>query len=135
LCAGATTVSDDVAKYSNTGLTAVALMAPGGGLPLKPFERSPDNEFITSACSRHSTVYPACGEGTGSFVLYSNGTSQAAPLVSGAAALVDSLASPPGAATPAQLEHKLIQSADDLGKSGPDASYSNGRLNVNRAVR
>jgi subtilisin family serine protease len=134
-CVGATTISDDVAKYSNTGMTAVDLMAPGGGLPLKPWERNADHEYITSACSRHSTVYPACGEGTGSFVLYSNGTSQAAPLVSGAAALLDSLASPPGSATPAQLERRLIHSADDLGKSGPDASYSNGRLNVDRAVR
>jgi subtilisin family serine protease len=110
-------------------------MAPGGGLPLKPFDDIPDNEYVTSACSRHSTVYPACGAGTGSFVLYCNGTSQAAPLVSGAAALLDSLASPPGSAGPAQLERKLLESADDLGKSGPDKDYSNGRLNIYRAVQ
>jgi subtilisin family serine protease len=134
-CVGATTMSDEVAKYSNTGATAVAMMAPGGGLPLKPFEGVADNEYVTSACSRHSTVYPACGEGTGSFVLYSYGTSQAAPMVAGAAALLDSLATPPGSAGPEQLERRLLESADDLGKSGPDKDYSHGRLNVRRAVQ
>ena len=82
-------------------------MAPGGGLPLKPLEQTTANEFIISACSRHSTMYPACGDGAGSFALYSNGTSQSAPLVAGAAALVDSLASPPGSATPVQMERQL----------------------------
>ena len=82
-------------------------MAPGGGLPLKPLEQTTANEFIISACSRHSTMYPACGDGAGSFALYSNGTSQSAPLVAGAAASVDSLASPPGSATPVQMERRF----------------------------
>jgi subtilisin family serine protease len=135
LCVGATTRSDDLSDFSNSGLSAVDLVAPGGGLPLKPFDRVDENRYITSACSRHSTVYPACGQGTGSFVLYSSGTSQAAPMVAGAAALLDSMAKPAGSATPAQLERKLVRSADDLGRSGPDSTFSNGRLNVYRAVQ
>ena len=59
------------------------------------------------------------------------GTSVAAPIVSGVAALVLSL-NP--ALTPAQLLDILTQSADDLGSTGWDSNYGYGRVNARRAV-
>jgi subtilisin family serine protease len=128
LCVGATTRSDRLADFSNHGDKAVPILAPGGGVPLEPYPRTRDNEFLLGPCSRHSTVFPGCGAGTGSFILLLNGTSVAAPHVAGAAAMVDSIAEGgPGAATPLHLERTLLRAADEV-----DAGR---RLNVYRAVR
>jgi subtilisin family serine protease len=59
------------------------------------------------------------------------GTSTAAPIVAGAAALVFST-NP--SLTPAQVQNILKQSADDLGAPGWDQIYGYGRVNVARAL-
>lgn len=59
------------------------------------------------------------------------GTSVAAPIVVGVAALVLSV-NP--SLTPAQVRDIIKQSADDLGTSGWDGSYGAGRVNASRAV-
>jgi subtilisin family serine protease len=56
----------------------------------------------------------------------------AAPAVAGVAALILGEYGPMG---PAQLETRLRQSADDLGKPGKDDVYGNGRINAFRAVQ
>lgn len=60
-----------------------------------------------------------------------NGTSQATPRVVGVAALMrhrwprlDG----------AQLKQLLLQTAEDLGETGPDATYGHGRLSLDNAL-
>ena len=134
MCVGATTRSDALATFSNHGVSGPQLTAPGGGLPVAPFPATTANTFILAPCSSHSVLIPACAPGT--FYLFVRGTSQAAPHVSGAAALVDSIApGGPGSANPAQLRNALLKGTDDLGKNGTDNIYSKGRLNVLKAVQ
>jgi len=61
----------------------------------------------------------------------SNGTSFAAPLVAGAAALIRE-AYP--ALTAAQVVQVLLNSADDLGDAGVDEVYGHGMLNIEAAL-
>ncbi len=60
-----------------------------------------------------------------------SGTSMATPVVAGVAALVWS-ANP--SLTNAQVEEQLYRTADDLGPSGKDIYYGNGRVNASKAV-
>jgi thermitase len=62
---------------------------------------------------------------------YSDGTSMAAPHVSGLAALI--LSANPNLA-PAQVRTLIEQNADDLGSAGWDPYFGHGRVNVRRAL-
>jgi subtilisin family serine protease len=63
---------------------------------------------------------------------YASGTSLAAPVVSGAAALLLSLHP---TWTPDQVRARLTSTARDLGARGRDDLYGAGRVDVGRAVR
>ena len=128
---GATTVSDALASYSNHGVSGVTMVAPGGGLPTDPFPETPFNRGVLVACSLHA-VEDTCGSPT-SYIL-AEGTSFAAPMVSGAAALVIS-SNPRFKKNPQQVKAQLVQSAEDLGAPGTDNIFSKGRLNTLRAVQ
>ena len=128
---GATTVSDALASYSNHGVSGVTMVAPGGGLPTDPFPETPFNRAVLVACSLHA-VEDTCGSPTS--YIFAEGTSFAAPMVSGAAALVIS-SNPRLKGNPQQVKAQLVQSADDLGKTGTDNVFSRGRLNTLRAVQ
>lgn len=134
LCVAATTRNDSLATFSNHGVSAALISAPGGGNPVAPFPAENDNRFILGPCGRHSTVVPVCG--TSNFYVFVQGTGQATAHVSGAAALVDSV-SPggPGFRRASQLRDALLQNVDDLGPYGTDNIYGRGRLNVFRAVQ
>jgi thermitase len=69
--------------------------------------------------------------GPGGTYAAADGTSFAAPIVAGAAALV--LSANPGL-TPSQVQNILKQSADDLGATGWDSTYGYGRINLARAL-
>jgi thermitase len=69
--------------------------------------------------------------GRGGSYAAADGTSFAAPIVAGAAALLFS-ANP--TLTGTQVQNILKQSADDLGMIGWDSSYGNGRVNLVRAL-
>lgn len=119
---------DAPAYYTNYGSSGINVAAPGGnsGPPVAP-PASGDN-FVYAACSRTSLLVPICQ--TGTFVIGAQGTSMASPHVAGAAALlVEQLGR-----SPAQIQARLQQSADDLGPNGTDPFYGKGRLNVARAV-
>lgn len=103
LTVSATGSSDTLASWSNTG-NNVDLSAPGVGI------------YTTNR-----------GGGYGSW----SGTSFAAPMTAGVAALVIS-ANPN--LTAAQVQEVLKQSANDLGTAGWDASYGWGRINAQNAV-
>ena len=73
-----------------------------------------------------------CGPGS---YLIGIGTSFAAPLVAGVAALVDGKASNAGALNGGQLKTILSKTAADLGRQGVDIDFSHGRVDAANAVR
>jgi hypothetical protein len=104
---GAVTAGNEIASFSNRAgvLAANFLVAPG--VELRSFNQD------------------------GAAFLYS-GTSVAAPVVSGAAAL---LAQAFPALSGAQIVDILLRSADDLGSAGTDEIYGRGLLNIARAFQ
>jgi lantibiotic leader peptide-processing serine protease len=110
---------DAPAGYSNFGHTAIEVAAPGGN----------GTSLVFGPCSTTSLVFPACQSAF--FALGLQGTSQAAPHVSGTAALI---LAKEGSMSPSSLKSALGRTADDLGKAGRDDRYGRGRINVQRAL-
>ncbi|HJN74674.1 MAG TPA: S8 family serine peptidase [Myxococcota bacterium] len=102
LAVGATTLNNDVASYSNRG--AVDLYAPGGDIDVDV-----DGDGLADGILAEADY-----EGRWQ-LLAAEGTSVAAPHVSGAAALL--IAN--GASTPAEVRDLLISTGEDLGFEGP----------------
>jgi serine protease len=102
---------DELTYYSNWG-PGLDLTAPGGEM--------------YSNTTEEGGIYSSVPGG----YAYYQGTSMAAPQVTGTAAVVASKAGLKGAFLRARLEG----TADDLGSSGYDQTYGNGRLNSYRAV-
>ncbi|HEX5870831.1 MAG TPA: S8 family serine peptidase [Longimicrobium sp.] len=102
---------DKRAYYSNWG-PGLDITAPGGEL--------------YSNTTAEGGIYSALRNGYG----YMQGTSMAAPQVTGAAGVVASVTGLRGAS----LRSRLESSADDIGAAGYDQTFGNGRLNVYRAV-
>lgn len=116
---------DRLASYSNFGKHAISVAAPGGD-----FLAGNVFDFILSPCSPSSVVLPDFGIfcGTGSY-LFVVGTSQAAPHVAGAAALVDAQFG--GALDGEEIKRIIEETADKVGSRG---SFGRGRLNVLKAL-
>jgi subtilisin family serine protease len=112
---------DAVAVYSNFGRSAIDFAAPGGWGTF-----TTGVSFVYEACT-HFSLQPGFGIcGTGTFVLGVQGTSQAAPHVSGLAALlVEQYGRNPDA-----IKSAIQSGADDLGPRGTDPGYGKGRINV-----
>jgi subtilisin family serine protease len=109
---------DALAPYSNYG-TPITVAAPGGnGL-----------STVWAACSRTSLEFPVCQ--TGTFVISANGTSMAAPHVSGLAAL---LVGEIGKGRPSEVAAQIRKSADKVGDRRSDVRYGDGRINVAKAL-
>ena len=106
------------------------MVAPGGGVPTAPFPGTLLNTNVLVACSVHA-LDGGCGVTT---YFLTTGTSFAAPMISGAAALVISN-NPRVKGKPQQVKAALVNSAEDLGKVGTDNLFSKGRLNTRRAVQ
>lgn len=113
---------DMIASYSNFGSSGVDMFAPGGDfLP-------GGNQFdlVVGPCSRYQLTLPfACG--TFDYLLAA-GTSEAAPMVTGAAAVVQSQTT--GKVSPAKVEACLRNNTDII---GPSSVFGSGRLNVLKA--
>ena len=106
-----------LATYSSYGPT-VDIAAPGGQVSL-------GSDYGVQSLNWHfQLAQPASASW--------QGTSMAAPHVSGVAALV--LAASPGL-TAAQLRARLVDHAIDLGPTGPDDSFGAGLVNANASVR
>jgi subtilisin family serine protease len=125
---------DQPATYTNYGITAVEVAAPGGNA--SDTEEYVNQDLIIGACSRRASepgLAPCrvSTEGVAYFYAYAAGTSMASPHVAGMAALIKSynpLISVNG------LRGKILHSADDIGVKGRDV-YSNwGRINVAKAL-
>jgi len=123
----ANTFLDNLASYSNFGQSGIDLAAPGGDFSL-PGEDVCFGPVVIQRCWVMDMSFSTIPGGWS----WAAGTSMAAPHASGVAALI---VSKYGKMSPAQLEAKLRQSADDLGKPGKDAAYGNGRVNAYNAVK
>jgi subtilisin family serine protease len=103
---------DEQAYYTNWG-PGLDITAPGGEL----YSNTTDEAGIYSSVR-------------GNGYAYFQGTSMAAPQVTGTAAIVSSMTGATGLA----LRTRLETTTDDLGASGYDTQFGNGRLNAYRAV-
>jgi subtilisin family serine protease len=108
----ATTWQDKLASYSNWG-SGLDIAAPGGS--------------CYSNTTPEGCIYSAYMGGGYNWL---QGTSMAAPQVTGTAAIVASVLGLRGA----QLRDRIIQTTDDLGAAGYDTQFGSGRLNSYRAV-
>ncbi|MFL5619951.1 MAG: S8 family peptidase, partial [Gemmatimonadaceae bacterium] len=126
LSVSATTWKDELTAYSQSG-SGLDLSAPGGYCYSNTTEEG---------CIFSSVVHGYQGGRTytlgnnGGTYAYMMGTSMAAPQVTGTAAIVASKVGLRGAA----LRSRLESTADDLGSSGYDTKFGNGRINSYRAV-
>ncbi len=112
LSVAATTWRDTLASYSNYG-SGIDISAPGG--------------LCYSNTSAEGCIYSAYLNGGYEWL---QGTSMAAPQVTGAAAIVASATGLRGSG----LRGRLLSTADDKGANGYDTVFGNGRLNSYRAV-
>lgn len=132
---------DRPSSFTNFGQSAITLAGPGGdfalpGNQLCAIPRIPASSGnLVNSCWVFDMVMSSCrGSSNPPFfsACWMAGTSMAAPAVSGVAALIVGKFGP---MHPAQLEARLRDSADDLGKPGNDDFYGRGRVNALRAVQ
>ena len=121
----ATTWRDELAPYTQKG-SGLDLSAPGGSCYSNTTE---DGCIFSSVASGYTggATYTLNGKGP---YAYLQGTSMAAPQVTGTAAIVASKTGLRGA----DLRRRLETTADDLGSPGYDTKFGNGRINSYRAV-
>jgi lantibiotic leader peptide-processing serine protease len=127
---------DQAATYTNFGITAIEVAAPGGNAVDGDDTAYQTEDLVIGACSRRASsgtlnVCRANTDGVAYFYAFAAGTSMATPHVAGAAALVKSQ-NP--MLSVAGLRSRLLHSADDVQAPGRDVYTNWGRLNVARAL-
>jgi serine protease len=138
LAVGATTVAGCLAEYSDYG-SGLDLVAPGGGADTFNAGRSASSTDRDN-CSVVNPALPifqmTFAGGLRKFTLPSNyqGTSMAAPHVSGTAALVIASGVIGKDPSPVALQRHLQRTATELGTPGYDTRYGYGLVNAGRAV-
>jgi subtilisin family serine protease len=113
---------DRPASYTNFGLSLVDFAAPGGDFML----------FPNGYWYYDMVLAPTYVDGSSHYYSWAAGTSQAAPHVTGVAALI--IEAHGGSMDPARVKAILLQTADDLGKPGNDEYYGMGRVNAFKAI-
>jgi subtilisin family serine protease len=121
-----TTWRDELASYSQYG-KGLDISAPGGNCYSNTTE---EGCIFSSIVAGYTAGRTYSGPAAGGSYAYMQGTSMAAPQVTGAAAVVASKTGLRGAA----LRSRLESTADDKGSAGYDTKFGNGRVNVYRAV-
>ena len=124
LCVGATGAFGQKTPYSNFDVTMTEnyLVAPGGETVATDC-----NWLILSTWARRTPRAGACNPAVGYAAV--NGTSMAAPMVAGVAALLVEQG-----LTNKEIVARILGTADDLGAPGRDPVYGFGRVNALRAV-
>jgi subtilisin family serine protease len=127
---------DQPATYTNYGITAIEVAAPGGNAVDGDDSAYQTEDLIIGACSTRTTqpgLAPcrASTDGAAYFYAWAAGTSMASPHTAGLAALIKSvnpLLSVNG------LKNKILHTADDVGVRGRDVYSNHGRINARKAV-
>ena len=121
---------DAPAYYTNFGRSVINVAAPGGNSSFGPPLAAPAGRdvFVWAACSQTSLIVGCFSSPF--FILGAQGTSMAAPHVTGTAALLVSILG----RNPSQIKARIQQSADNVAGNGTTPFYGKGRLNVARAV-
>jgi lantibiotic leader peptide-processing serine protease len=127
---------DQPAFYTNYGLTAIEVAAPGGNAHPTDDTQYQTEDLIIGACSRRATdqTLVVCRTNTDGgvyFYAYAAGTSMASPHVAAEAALIKSynpMLSVGG------IKSKILQATDDIGVKGRDVYSNYGRINVAKAL-
>jgi subtilisin family serine protease len=119
-----TTWRDELASYSQYG-SGLDISAPGGNC----YSNSTPEGCIFSSVSTGYTGGAVSGPTSGAYG-WMQGTSMAAPQVTGTAAVVASKTGLRGAA----LRSRILSTADDKGAAGTDTKFGAGRVNTYRAV-
>ncbi len=129
---------DAPAFYTNFGVSAIDVAAPGGNISFDSQGNIVGISWVFSACATTDREFDASGNlipgfctGNGITTAGEIGTSFAAPHVAGLAAL---LVSQLGHGKSAQVRAAIDNGADDRGKPGVDPYYGHGRINVARAL-
>ena len=126
---------DQPATYTNYGITAIEVAAPGGNATDDDTQYQ-NEDLIIGACSRRATdaTLAVCRtnvDGANYFYAFAAGTSMASPHVAAEAALIKSynpFLSVSG------LRTKILQATDDIGVKGRDIYSNYGRINVAKAL-
>ena len=126
---------DQPATYTNFGITAIEVAAPGGNATDTEGEYQ-NEDLIMGACSRRASdatlnVCRTNVDGVNYFYVWAAGTSMASPHVAGMAALIKSY-SPSLSVT--GLRSKILSATDDIGMKGRDVYSNYGRINVAKAL-
>jgi serine protease len=123
IAVGATRYDKQIAPYSNTG-AALDVVAPGGDTSVDQNNDGYPDGILQETFQKIFFLYKWA-------YFYFQGTSMAAPHVSGLAALIISLHP---AYTPAEVMNAIQSSAQDLGSPGWDLTYGWGLIDANAAL-
>ena len=128
----------DLAYYSDFGKKLVDVAAPGGTYGLAIVEGNFDvctvngpTRTITALCTFFDGYFSTVRGTTTASYNWAQGTSMAAPTVTGVAALVMEAV---GTGNPARIMSRIQSTATDLGKPGQDAVYGHGFVDAAEAV-
>ena len=132
---GGTTAAGCVAEYSNEG-SGLDIVAPGGGQDASPDDTDWDRGHCDPTRRGRLIYQQTLWGGLGRFELVGfEGTSESAPHVSAAAALVfATMRARGGQPTPSAVQQRLQQTARDIGAPGYDTRYGHGLLDAAAAV-
>jgi len=127
---------DQPAFYTNYGITAIHVAAPGGNADPNDDTKYQTEDLIIGACSRRTSepgLAPcrASTQGVAYFYAYAAGTSMATPHTAGLAALIRSVQP---TLSVKGLRDKILKTADDIGAAGRDVYSNYGRINAWKAV-
>jgi serine protease len=136
IAVAATTEDGCQAKYSNAGWD-VDVAAPGGGDDAPPAGDAWDQAQCHPGVPLRSIYQQTFTSSPARFGLPSGyyGTSMAAPHVAGVAALLIASKRLGSRPSPAAVEHRIEQTARDLGPPGFDVRYGHGLIDAAAALR